>query len=345
MKPEIKKDYSLLDGRTTRPVSSDESRPPEDPIPVDPDLLAALSQRLGSVHARLRLGIETEDSHAFGHGIGFFHPENLYTAPWLIRMCLRLTFLYGRAQRNARDIRLVEHTVELRRLPAVFDGMRILQISDPHVDMSPAILEALIARVRDLHYDVCVLTGDYRAATYGAIAASLDGMRALAAHLKQPSYGVLGNHDSIRMVPELEAAGIRMLINEAVAIQRGRHALHIAGIDDAHYFRVDNIAQAAAPIPAHSVGILLSHTPEVYRQAAHAGFDLMLCGHTHGGQLCLPGGIPVLLDAKIPRRLGRGRWHYQSMVGYTSVGAGASIADVRLNCPPEVTLHTLRRTV
>src|SRR5947209_5222635 len=70
--------------------------------------------------------------------------------------------------------------------------------------------------------------------------------------------------------------------------------------------------------------------------------SLRACGHTHGGQICLPGGIPVLTLAGSPRALARGLWRYRGMVGYTSAGTGTSIVDVRLNCPPEVTLHRLR---
>ena len=104
---------------------------------------------------------------------------------------------------------------------------------------------------------------------------------------------------------------------------------------------MDNIEKSAQDIPAEATAILLSHTPEIYRQAAHAGFDLLLCGHTHGGQICLPGGIPVTLDSRCPRYMGAGAWRYHNMTGYTSVGAGTSIVDVRLNCPPEITLHRL----
>jgi len=89
--------------------------------------------------------------------------------------------------------------------------------------------------------------------------------------------------------------------------------------------------------------VLLSHTPEPYRHAAHADFSLMLSGHTHGGQICLPGGIPVLTDCDAPRAFARGAWRYHELVGYTSVGCGSSIVDVRLNCLPEVTLHRLHR--
>ena len=158
-----------------------------------------------------------------------------------------------------------------------------------------------------------------------------------------PAYGVLGNHDTIRMVPALEGMGIRILLNETETLVRGAERLYLAGIDDAHYYRMDNIEKAALPIPDGEFSILLSHTPEIYRQAAHADFDLMLSGHTHGGQICLPGAIPITLDSALPRRMGSGSWRYRRMVGYTSVGVGSCIVAVRINCPPEITLHQLRR--
>ncbi|NOY62476.1 MAG: metallophosphoesterase, partial [Gammaproteobacteria bacterium] len=70
-------------------------------------------------------------------------------------------------------------------------------------------------------------------------------------------------------------------------------------------------------------------------------FSAMLCGHTHGGQICLPGGYALTWDARCPRSMSAGAWRYHRMVGYTSVGSGASVVDVRLNCPPEITLHRL----
>ena len=142
--------------------------------------------------------------------------------------------------------------------------------------------------------------------------------------------------------PELDEMGIRMLLNECETISRGDEAIYLAGIDDAHYYRVDNIEKAASEIPDNGFSILLSHTPEIYRQAAHAGFDLLLSGHTHGGQICLPGSIPITLDSVLPRHMGSGPWKYRDMVGYTSVGVGSSIVAVRINCLPEITLHHLQ---
>jgi hypothetical protein len=90
-------------------------------------------------------------------------------------------------------------------------------------------------------------------------------MRPLLALIKRPIYGVLGNHDTIRMVPDLEAMGVRMLLNECEPIMRGSAKIYLAGIDDAHYFRVDNIEKAASGISHPAFSILLSHTPEIYR--------------------------------------------------------------------------------
>jgi hypothetical protein len=115
----------------------------------------------------------------------------------------------------------------------------------------------------------------------------------------------------------------------------------VAGIDDAHYFQVHNIEKAMAGVPHEETSVLLSHTPEIYRLAASAGFDLLLSGHTHGGQICLPGRFPITLDARLPRHMASGAWQYRGLSGYTSVGVGASVVPVRFNCPPEITLHRL----
>ena len=187
------------------------------------------------------------------------------------------------------------------------------------------------------------LTGDYRAATFGNFEDALALIRRILARIERPLYGVLGNHDTIRMVPDLEAMGIRMLLNECEPIEREAATIYLAGIDDAHFYRVDNIEKAGSRIPHDVFSILLSHTPEIYRQAAYAGFDLLLSGHTHGGQICLPGSIPLTLGSVLPRRFGAGAWTYHNMAGYTSTGVGSSIVPVRINCLPEVTLHRLRR--
>ena len=307
------------------------------------DPLADLEQRLGRLHARQRLGIETDhEAQVFGQGLTFFHPENSTATQAIIRTVLQLTGLYWRARRNTARVAVRQNDIVSRHLPARFDGFTILHLSDLHVELNEAAMLRVSELVADLNYDLCVLTGDYRFKTYGPFAAALDGVEQVRRHLKGPVYGVLGNHDTIQMVPALEAMGIRMLMNECEVIARDDQCIYLAGVDDAHFYRMDNIEKAALEIPEGAFSILLSHTPEIYRQAAHAHFALMLSGHTHGGQLCLPGSIPIMLEAVLPRHMGAGRWQYNEMTGYTSVGAGSSVVPVRLNCPPEITLHRLR---
>ncbi|MCU0929909.1 MAG: hypothetical protein MUE62_12350 [Burkholderiaceae bacterium] len=274
------------------------------------EALARLEARIGRTHLRQRLGLEGEhEAHVVQPGTHFFHLENWYSIHGLMRGALTLAGLHGRGRRNVRDIRCREHDVRLPHLPAAFEGFTLLQLSDLHLDLGEGFVERLIASVQGLVHDVCVLTGDYRFRTFGPYAPALAAMARLRPHLGERVLAVLGNHDTIRMVPGLE--------------------------DDFH--------KAAAELGPDDCAILLSHTPEPYRHAAHAGFALMLSGHTHGGQICLPGGVPILTDSDAPRALARGAWRHQGMLGYTSVGCGASIVDVRLNCPPEVTLHRLHR--
>jgi predicted MPP superfamily phosphohydrolase len=304
--------------------------------------LAGLEPRLGRLHVRQRLGLENDyEARVFHKGTHFFHLENWYSVHSLIRNSLRLVGLHDRGRRNALAIQVRENEIALPNLPRAFDGFTLLQLTDLHVDMSREFVHTLIEVVRSLDYDLCVLTGDYRARTFGPFQPTLDGLQRLRVHLKNTTYAVLGNHDTIRMAPGMEEMGYRLLINEQVTLQRDGEAIYLAGIDDAHYYHMENFHRAAHEIPAGACSILLSHTPEAYRHAAHADFNLMLCGHTHGGQICLPGGVPLLTDADCPRALARGAWKYHNLIGYTSVGAGSCIVDVRLNCPPEVTLHRL----
>jgi len=306
------------------------------------DLVARLEQRLGRPYTRQRLGLES-DHHAqvFGGGLNFLHLENWYPARSLIRNCLKVLGLYRRGMRNSARVELRHNTLKLAALPPCFNGFTILHISDMHVELNPGAMHRLLELLQHIEYDICVLTGDYRGNTFGSYEETLLGMARVREHLCDEVYGVLGNHDSIGMVPALEDMGIRMLLNESVAIRRADSGIYLVGIDDAHFFRADNIEKASAQVPSEAFSVLLSHTPEIFHQAAHAGFDLLLSGHTHGGQICLPGRIPIILESRLPRSMGSGPWVYRGLSGYTSVGVGSSIVPVRFNCPPEITLHHL----
>jgi uncharacterized protein len=223
---------------------------------MDDALFNRLEKRLGRLHAKLRLGIELDhEAQIFGQGINFFHIENWYSVHSLIRTTLKLLGLYWRGRKNAEQIQVRHNHIRMKRLPSRFDGFTLLHISDFHVDINEGAMRRLTELLPDLTYDVCVLTGDYRGATFGPFDAALDGLARVRARLKDPVYGVLGNHDTIRMVPGLEEMSIRMLLNECEPIRRGDQAIYLAGIDDAHYYRVDNIEKAASEIPDNGFSI------------------------------------------------------------------------------------------
>jgi predicted MPP superfamily phosphohydrolase len=313
-----------------------------EPLSREEELLERLEERVGRVHARQRLGMEREYEERFNGRVNFFNPDKWYSVHSFFTSALKLTGLYGLGLRNAGRIEVRHNHIDFPNLPSEFDGFTILHLSDLHVETSAPAMRWLTELVTTLGYDICVLTGDFRGKAFGPFDEALRGMAGVRSRLGEAVYGVLGNHDTVRMLPGLEAMGIRMLLNESETIVRGRQRLHLAGVDDAHYYMAANLEKASAGIPGCEFSILLSHTPEIYKQAAYAGFHLCLSGHTHGGQICLPGSVPVTLSCDLPRRFGAGPWSYNGMTGYTSAGVGSSVIPVRFNCPPEITLHHLR---
>jgi uncharacterized protein len=311
---------------------------------ADADALRLLEHRLGQQHAMRRLRAENRhEARMQERYLSFARWESLLT-PIAIELILKLVGLYEHGRANAEGVEVRRHFVQSKQIPLAFDGFVILQISDLHCDISGGAMAQLAELLDTLRYDICVLTGDYRGATFGSCHATLVALEALRPRLRGAVYGVLGNHDPTRMVIDLEKMKIRMLMNESDSIERDGQHIHIAGIDDAHFYRTHSVEAAAAAIPREAFSILLSHTPEVYHQAAHAGFNLLLSGHTHGGQICLPKGVALALKSKVPRRLGSGPWRHLAMQGYTSAGVGSSALPIRFNCPPEITLHHLQKT-
>lgn len=306
------------------------------------DEIRLLQARVGRALLAQRVHLQSHYvARMIGHGLTYFHIENMLWLHWLIRLGMKMTGVYWWGRRNALSVRVRRNRLTVRGLPREFEGFTMLQLSDLHLDMSPGLVEALISVVSPLAFDIAVLTGDYRARTFGPINGALRELDRLRPALRGEVYAVLGNHDYIEMLPPMEAMGIRFLVNEHVMLKRGAGVLCLAGVDDPHFYETDNVQNAAAHLEHEVPAVLLSHSPEIYRKAAAAGFPALICGHTHGGQICLPGGIPILMNARAPLKMVRGPWTYRGMRGYTSVGAGTSGVDVRFFCPPEVVLHQL----
>ena len=314
--------------------------------PDKPYLFEGLQRRIGKEHLSKRLSVQVDHSAKyFGKGYGRFHWENIEVLQQVVEFLLKATGVFRKGERNAARLRVVKVDVPIEGLPAPFEGFQILHLSDIHIDGMPDRGERLVGIVKDLDYDLCVLTGDFRFHTFGNYGPSMKGMQRLAAsiHCRHGILGILGNHDFVEMVPDLESFGIRMLLNEAATIERQGSAIHILGLDDAHFYGVNRLEKALEGLGPNDFKVLLVHSPEIIGEAARAGVHYYLCGHTHGGQICLPGGIPILTNANCDRAYVGGAWQYEGMAGYTSRGTGSSGVAVRYCCPPEITVHRLLR--
>lgn len=262
----------------------------------------------------------------------------------VFELLLKIIGVYKKGLANATTIELNEQLLAFPDLPEAFSGFKILHLSDLHIDTIKGFEEFIIQKIDNRKYDLCVITGDFRRDTTGSIKPITPAMEKLMVHLS-PKYGtlaVLGNHDSFKMVESLEPLHIRFLINEAVFIEKEGAKLCISGTDDTYYFYTDmSLHSLENKLPGFK--ICLSHTSELVDIAAENQYKLYLCGHTHGGQICLPGGVPIISHQKKNRSLVQGLWTINGMTGYTSRGVGVSGTPLRFNCPPEITLFELQR--
>ena len=253
--------------------------------------------------------------------------------------------------------RLVRQEIFLRRLPAGFDAMTIVQLSDFHYDpyFSRQPIEAAVRMSNELSPDLAVLTGDFvtmpvvggiRAGNVAQQAASCaQVLRGLQA--RNGIFAALGNHDEFmdaRSVSgTLSEAGFQVLSNTAVALERDGQRLWLAGVRDVLRGKAD-LGLTLRGVPAEEPVVLLAHEPDFADTVVRYPVDLQLSGHSHGGQVCLPLVGPLYLP-KMAEKYPSGLWQIGPLVLYTNVGIGTIRIPARWNCPPEVTLITLRAGV
>lgn len=268
------------------------------------------------------------------------------------RMLWRQTFaaLVQAAMLEPRCVEITHERIAIPKLPREFHGFRIVQLSDIH--HSPFLSESEIAeaarRANELQPDAIALTGDYVTHSRDYIAGCARALGNLRA--RDGVFAVLGNHD-LRTDGEfiersLRDQGIQVLRNQNVLIKRDEARIFLAGVDDLLYAH-DDLVAALENAPRDQTRILLAHNPRIIREAARAGVDLVLSGHTHGGQI----NWRLLIgrdDRKTARwlrrpsrRFMRGHTHLGSTQLYVNRGLGTVILPLRYGCPPEITLLEL----
>jgi uncharacterized protein len=263
----------------------------------------------------------------------------------IFSVLLKLSGYYSKGYGNARMIRLNELTLEFPNLPPAFSGFRILHLSDLHIDSMPGFVSHLIDKIKDLKFDICLLTGDYRRDISGRFSQILKPVKILSKYIRGPygTFAVLGNHDTYLMARYQQESGMELLINESVEVLKDGQKILITGTDDPFNFFTEP-AQLCLETRGYEFKIAMVHTSELARTASENKYDLYLCGHTHGGQICLKEGFPLISHQFEGKQFNQGLWEVGNMTGYTSKGAGVSGLPVRFNCTAEITILNLIKT-
>jgi predicted MPP superfamily phosphohydrolase len=268
-----------------------------------------------------------------------------------VASCLGLGLYANEISRH--EIEIAQRTFLIRNLPPAFDGFRIVQFSDVHLEQytEDFFLQEVIDRVNALSADLLLITGDFVSRgplevslSYAAAARCAELFRGLTCPER---YGILGNHDWVvgaRLIRNhMENNGLPMLVNEYVKIERGGQHIILSGLDDVS-FGYPNPSMAVPENPDAPV-ILMVHEPDyAMKLVAHPRgplIDLVLSGHTHGGQVRIPGFRPLALPP-LGRLFPEGHYLLGSMQLYVNRGIGTVGVPFRFNCRPEITVATLR---
>ncbi len=265
----------------------------------------------------------------------------------------------GYSNTLSSQIKVERVPIRLKRLPKAFRGFKIAQLSDLH--SSPLVDKAHLDEAVNLALaekpDLVVLTGDFightlrtsRDEVHEFDSMYLDNLVNSLGRAKAPygTYAVLGNHDFWSGPKVTESlchgfetrAGIPVLRNQSISLKKGKDSIQLLGIDD--YWNSWNLGKALRKVPMESVKILLSHNPDINQRISSSHkIDLVLSGHTHGGQISLP-FIGAPFSPTRDRRYIKGLVRDGDRQTYITRGVGHLVVPIRFNCPPEVTLITL----
>lgn len=263
-------------------------------------------------------------------------------------LLLKLTGLYRFGLERALSPRIEHIDLYFPNLPKEFDGYTLLHLSDLHLDIVPDMTDAIAAIIESVAtpIDLAVFTGDYRNHEVGEYRQVIPMFEKICSSIPggPEIYFTLGNHDCADMAQAFTSARVTPLNNESIEIKRGEKTLGITGIDDVHYFYTP-AADAALNDARGDFKIALVHSSEFYEQAEKAGFNLYLNGHTHGGQICLPGGVALLKPQQAPKEYLAGVWKFKNLTGYSNRGAGTTHLPIRFNCPGEIAVIRLHSTI
>ena len=258
-------------------------------------------------------------------------------------LALSLTHVARAALTEPYMLSIEHERIHLNRLPKAFDGFRVVQLSDIHHGpySSRDQIERAVDTANRLQPDIIALTGDYISKERHYAAPCVEMLGRLKA--KYGVYAVLGNHDhwtDAALITDLfRAEGITVLINEGMHFEKNGASIWLAGVDDT-MVGLEDLSLALAGARDDEMKLLLAHNPIILRRAARASVDLVLSGHTHGGQVAIRGERSTVRGAR--KRLLKGHGRLSNTQIYVNRGLGTVVLPIRYGCPPEISLLELR---
>jgi uncharacterized protein len=252
----------------------------------------------------------------------------------------------GNPQFNSEHFQLEEVEVIIPKLDPAFDGYRLANISDIHLGqwITPKHLHGVVKLINQEKPDSITITGDFVSYILDDF---INDLKAALMDLKpaEHSFAVLGNHDhwlgaeKIRNI--LTESEVIDVSNDVYTIKRDKAALHIAGVDSVMLGK-HHLEQVLEKLPENGPAILLAHEPDFADISSTTGrFSLQISGHSHGGQFLIP-GLGTFIRGPHFIKYPAGRYQVGDMIQYTSRGLGTNVFWIRINCPPEITMFTLK---
>jgi uncharacterized protein len=242
---------------------------------------------------------------------------------------------YYSAVYEPADLEVVSRTFRIRDLPARLDGLRVVQVSDLHMTSASTIHVQMVERVQALKPDAIFVTGDLVDTS-----SAVTDLVGLLGNLDAPAgiWAVPGNWDHTAnaidsLTTALPTAKVKLLINQSQPLEDG---LWIVGVDDPASGN-DQLDQAVKDVPSGVRRLLLAHSPDIVPNLGGQTFDLILAGHTHGGQINLPFLNGTWLKDGPTREYVQGLYQVKGSPLYVNRGIGMTTLPVRIQCRPEIT--------
>ncbi len=245
------------------------------------------------------------------------------------------------------NLQIKEAEIKLKNLPEQFRGVRIIHLTDFHSKKFGRREKKVLKMVSQLNPDFVFITGDFVDRTTKNIRNCKEFWKLLAQRYQNRVYGVLGNHEYSNsnhyyLKRALSESGIAILNNENKKLFFKDEFINLIGVDDPRTSR-DDLAKAMAGADNELPKILLAHSPDILNRIDDYKIDLILCGHTHGGQIRIPFIRPFWTPTKFKGKYAKGLFKVKSSYLYVNPGVGVTFFPIRINCPPEITLIKLEK--